>query len=315
MAELIKGVGGRRTHIKSKLMRESLLDKGLVDSTKTDEEISILPDVNGVALGGQSVLDRGKAVMFPLLDEIVRCRKKHKIIIGVGGGARTRHTYHVCLDLGIPTGGMAMVAGAVDEQNTKMIGCLLAKHKGVVLNKDHFLDLPLWLEYGMIPIMTGMPPYHYWEPPSGENRLPTHGEDLGLFMVSEVLGVRSIIYLKDEDGLYTADPKKDPSAEFIEQITAREVLDSNFPDVLIEPSVLKTMLDARHTRRIQIINGLKPKLLRAALEGKQVGTTIYADESDVDLRSGRDGRNSRNRQRGNGASKTTATKRKGSRGK
>ncbi|MBI3463069.1 MAG: uridine kinase [Planctomycetes bacterium] len=281
MAEIIKGVGGRRTHIKSRLMRESLLDKGVVRSTQTDQEISILPDVNVLALGGQSIIDRGKGVLFPLLDEIVRCRKKHKIIIGVGGGARTRHTYHVCLDLGIPTGGLAMVAGAVDEQNSKMIGCLLAKHKGIVLNKDHFLDLPLWLEYGMIPIMTGMPPYHYWEPPTGEQRLPSNGEDSGLYMVAEVMGVRSIIYLKDEDGLYTADPKKDPSAEFIPQITARELLARNLPDLLIEPAVVKTMLNARHTRRIQIINGLKPEFLRPALEGKQVGTIIYADEADM----------------------------------
>ena len=162
-----------------------------------------------------------------------------------------------------------------------MIGCLLAKHKGVVLNKDHFLDLPLWLEYGMIPIMTGMPPYHYWEPPTGRKRLPSHGEDTGLFMVSEVLGVRSIIYLKDEDGLYTEDPKKNPNAEFIKTGTARELLDRNLPDMLIEPSVLKTMIDARHTRRLQIINGLKPELLTAALEGEQVGTIIYSDDADM----------------------------------
>lgn len=71
---------------------------------------------------------------------------------------------------------------------------LLAKHKGITLNKDHFLDLPLWLEAGMIPIMTGMPPYHYWEPPVGDRRVPAHGEDLGMFMVSEVLGARSMIF-------------------------------------------------------------------------------------------------------------------------
>ena len=281
MSDLVKSGEGERTHIESKLMRESLLDKKVVDATRTDDEISILPDVNVIALGGQSIIDRGKKVLFPVLDALVEARKNHKLIVGVGGGARTRHTFHVCLDLGIPTGGMAMVAGGVDEQNSKMIGCLLAKHKGVVLNKDHFLDLPLWLEYGMIPIMTGMPPYHYWEPPTGSKRLPSHGEDTGLFMVSEVLGVRSIIYLKVEDGLYTEDPKKHPNAEFIKTTSARELLDRNLPDMLIEPSVLKTMIDARHTRRLQIINGLKPELLTAALAGEQVGTIIYSDDADM----------------------------------
>ena len=51
--------------------------------------------------------------------------------------------------------------------------------------------------------------------------------------------------------------------------------------MLIEPSVLKTMIDARHTRRLQIINGLKPELLTAALAGEQVGTIIYSDDADM----------------------------------
>lgn len=277
MADLVKTAEKGRLHIKSPLMRESLLNKGLIESTETDSEIEILPDVNVVALGGQSIIDRGKAALFPILDEIVACRERHKLIVGVGGGTRTRHTYHVCLDLGIPTGGMAMVAGAVDEQNIRMIGALLAKNKGVVLNKDHFLDLPLWLEYGMIPIITGMPPYHYWEPPTGERRLPSNGEDFGLYMVSEVLGARSLIYIKDEDGLYTADPKKNSDAKFISRIGAQELLDSDPDDMIIERSVIETMRNARHTRQIRIINGLKPGLLTKALDDEDVGSLIYTE--------------------------------------
>lgn len=289
MAELVKNAEQGRLHIKSPLMRESLLNKGLIESTQTDSEIDILPDVNVVALGGQSIIDRGKAALFPILDEIVACRENHKLIVGVGGGTRTRHTFHVCLDLGIPTGGMAMVAGAVDEQNIRMIGALLAKHKGVVLNKDHFLDLPLWLEYGMIPIITGMPPYHYWEPPTGERRLPGNGEDLGLYMVSEVLGARSLIYLKDEDGLYTSDPKKNPDAKLITRIGAQELLDSDPDDMLIERSVVETMLNARHTRQIRIINGLKPGLLTKALNGEDGGTLIYAEPKTATATAGAKG--------------------------
>ncbi len=264
----------RRTHIPSRLMRESLLDKHVVASTTTETEISILPDVNIILLGGRSVLDRGKAVLFPILQEIVRCRKRHKIVIGVGGGARGRHTYHICLDLGNPLGGMAMVAGAVDEQNTRLVQSLLAKDKGITLNKDHFLDLPLWLEAGMIPIMTGMPPYHYWEPPTGED-IPSHGEDLGMFMVSEVLGARSMIFVKDENGLYTGDPKKAPRARFIPSIEAGDLLKMDLPELIIERTVVQTMLSARHTRQVQIVNGLKPNPLRRALAGEPVGTVIY----------------------------------------
>lgn len=272
-----------RTHLRSHLMRESLLDKSVISSTATEAELSILPDVNIVALGGQSILDRGKRALVPVLDQIVAARKKHKIIIGVGGGARVRHTFHICLDLGIPLGGLAMVAGAVDEQNTRLVSAVLAKHKGIALNKDHFLDLPLWLEAGMIPIMTGMPPYHYWEPPAGENRIPTHGEDLGMFMVAEVLGARSMIFVKDQDGLYTEDPKNNSDAEFIPAIEVSELLSMNLLELPIERTVLETMVNARHARQIQIVNGLKPGLVLRAIKGDPVGTVIYAGREQSPL--------------------------------
>jgi len=157
---------------------------------------------------------------------------------------------------------------------------LLAKHGGVVLHKDHYVVLPLWLASGMIPILSGMPPYHYWEPPTGLDRVPYYREDFGMFMVSEVLGAASMIYVKDEDGLYTADPKKDELAEFIPGITAGELLARDLPDLIIDRSVVENMLHARNTRRVQILNGLKPELLGRALAGEPVGTVITAPKED-----------------------------------
>lgn len=266
-----------RAHIDSPLMRESLVSKRVTKSSATENELRILPDVNVISIGGLSIMDRGKGALLPLTDAIVAARKTHKIILGVGGGARLRHTYHICLDLGIPTGGLAMVAGAVDEQNTRILQSVLAKHNGITLNKDHFLDLPLWLESGMIPIMTGMPPYHYWEPPSGKNRVPANGHDLGVYMISEVLGARSMIFVKDEDGLYSANPKTDKNAQFIPKIGVRDLLARKLPDLIVEHALLETMLNARHTRKVQIINGLKPHLIARALAGEHVGTIIDAD--------------------------------------
>jgi molybdenum storage protein len=157
-----------------------------------------------------------------------------------------------------------------------MIQAVLAKHGGIVLHKDHYIVLPLWLAAGMIPILSGMPPHHYWEPPPGPSRVPHYREDFGMYMVSEVLGAASMIYLKDEDGLYTADPKKDPSALLMAHVKAKELLDLDMPDLIIDRAVLENMLHARHARRVQIINGLKPELLGRALAGESVGTVIEA---------------------------------------
>ena len=280
MAEIIPGQGIERTHIKGRLMAESLVDKRVLKATETDKEIDILPYVDIVAIGGHSILDRGKSAVFPLIDEIVKNKAEHKMIIGVSGGTRVRHTFSIALDLGIPTGGLAHVAGAAEEQYEKMLQALLAKHGGIQLTKDHFWDIPHKLASGMIPIMIGMPPYHYWEQPPRQGRLPMNGSDFGLYIFAEALAARTIVFVKDEDGLYTDDPKKNPKAEFIPRISVQELLKLDLKDLLIERMVLETMMNARHVKEIYIVNGLKPGNLTKALSHENAGTVIYVDKKE-----------------------------------
>jgi len=94
MTELIDEGSGERTHVQGLLMRESLMDRRILAAADSQHVIPILPDVHVVHIGGASILDRGCNAILPLLDEIVHCRKIYKIILGVGEGARMRHTYH-----------------------------------------------------------------------------------------------------------------------------------------------------------------------------------------------------------------------------
>lgn len=277
MSVMIPGEGKERTHLKSRFTAESLVDKRVMSSTETEHEIDILPYVNIIAVGGYSILDRGKKAVFPLVEEIVRNKESHKMIIGVSGGARVRHTFSVALDLGIPTGGLAHLAGAAEEQYEKMLQALLAKHGGIQLTKDHFWDIPHKLASGMIPIMIGMPPYHFWEQPARRGRLPMNGSDFGLFIFAEAIAARSLIFIKDVDGIYTSDPHRNPKADFIPKISAKELLALNLDDMCIEPMVVETMLNARHVKKIQIINGLKPGNLTRALNLEHTGTIVYTD--------------------------------------
>jgi molybdenum storage protein len=125
-------------------------------------------------------------------------------------------------------------------------------------------------------VFFGMPPYIYWQPNPASGQIPPHRTDTGAFLVSEVFGARSMIYVKDEDGLYTADPKKDPKAKFIPSISVEELEAMGLCDLVIEHSVLDMMRDAQHQRSIQVINGLKPGNLTRALNGEHVGTIITA---------------------------------------
>ena len=74
---------------------------------------------------------------------------------------------------------------------------LLAKHGGIYIMNDDFEKLPLYFNLGCIPIMTGMPPFGYWEKPTRGGRIPEHRTDAGVFLTAEALGCKRAILVKD----------------------------------------------------------------------------------------------------------------------
>jgi molybdenum storage protein len=264
------------TQLGSALVHGSLTDEALLAETEAHPVLPILPDASVIKIGGQSLIDRGREAVFPLLDELVANLAHHKMIIGTGAGTRARHAYSVGLDLGMPTGVLSILGTFVSMQNARMLHYLLAKHGIPFIEPVQFAQLPFYLEERRAVIFFGMPPYIYWQPNPAVGRIPPNRTDTGTFLVSEVFGTRSMIYVKDEDGLYTADPKKDPNATFIPQITVEELEALDLVDVVVEHSVLALMKNAEHRRSIQVINGLKPGNLTRALNGEPVGTTITA---------------------------------------
>ena len=277
---LLQGDG--RTHIESPLMRESLVDRKVIARTHSEREFEVLPDVMLVGIGGQSIFDRGKDAILPVAEELAEARGKVKMIVGVGGGSRVRHTISVALDLGLPTGGVAQLVGAMEEANAVLLNALLAKKRSMVMQREHFWELPLYLENGMLPIVISTPPYHFWEPPAEEGSpLPTHGSDFGLFILAEVLGMKKLIFVKDVDGLYNKDPHKHADAKLIKRITLGALFADMPEDLPIDRQLLDAWRTARHVERIQIINGLKRGELTRALAGEDVGTFIERGETNA----------------------------------
>jgi molybdenum storage protein len=264
------------TALGAALTQGSLTDEALLAETDAMPVLPILPDANVIKIGGQSLIDRGRAAVFPLLDEVVANLADHMMIIGTGAGTRARHAYSVGLDLGMPTGVLSILGTFVSMQNARMLHYLLAKHGIPFIEPVQFAQLPFYLEERRAVIFFGMPPYIYWQPNPAVGRIPPNRTDTGVYLVSEVFGARSMIYVKDEDGLYTADPKKDPHAKFIPEITVDELDALDLQDVVVERSVLEMMKNARQRRSIQIINGLVPGNLTRALNGEHVGTIITA---------------------------------------
>src|SRR5215470_2024963 len=144
MTDLVRGDG--RTHIASRLMRESLQDRSVLSKTDSQRDLQIFPDVTLVSIGGQSIFDRGRDAILPLVEELAEVKQRHNIVIGVGGGTRVRHTISMAIDFGLPTGGIAQLVGAMEELNAILLNALLAPHGSMPMQRDHFWDLPLYFD-------------------------------------------------------------------------------------------------------------------------------------------------------------------------
>ena len=142
------------------------------------------------------------------------------------------------------------------------------------MQRDHFWDLPLYFASGILPIAISIPPYHFWEPPPEEGPLPMHGSDFGLFQLAEVLSMKQLVFVKDQDGLYDKDPAHHADARHIARTTLSDLLAAPPPTNIFDEELIRAWAEAKNLQRIQIVNGLKPGMLTAALRGEDVGTVI-----------------------------------------
>lgn len=274
---LIRERDSKRLHIKSKLMGESLVGKSFLKSLEYTEPYRVFPNVQVLKVGGQSITDMGAKAVLPIIKEIIENAKAHKMIISTGGGTRSRHVYSIAMELGMPTGIISKLGQSVSEQNALMLTVLLSAHGGIKVGHDDLPKLGAYFAQGCIPVIHGMPPYGYWEHPPEEGRIPSNRTDVGAFLLAEVIGAKQCLFVKDVDGLYTDNPKVDPEAEFIPRIGAKELLDKDQDDLVVERVVLELLTRSQNMKQIQIINGTKEGNITRALHGEHVGTIIYKD--------------------------------------
>jgi len=271
---LVREKDGKRLHIKSKLMGESLVSKTLLDDLKVAPQQRLFPDVNIMKVGGQSISDRGAKALPQVIQEIGRNRDRHKMLVTTGGGTRSRHIYSIGMELGMPTGMMGKFGSAISEQNALLVATLLSKWGGIKIGADQILELSLYYDQQAIPVMAAMPPYDLFSIPSQNGRIPNLRTDSGTIILADLIGAKSCIFIKDEKGLYTDDPKKNPDALFIPEITADELIEKDLDDLIVERACLTILQDSEVVDSIQVINGLEEGTITRALEGEHVGTII-----------------------------------------
>ena len=265
------------SELEALLMQRSLSDPDLLAVAARAADFRILPDATVLKIGGQSIIDRGRAAVFPLVDEIVAARKKNRLLIGTGAGTRARHLYSIAAGLHLPAGVLSQLGASVADQNAAMLGQLLAKHGISAVDGAALSAVPLYLAEVHAVVFSGMPPYNLWMRPAAEGVIPPYRTDAGCYLVAEQFGCKAMIYVKDENGLYTENPKTSKNASFIPKISVDEMKARGLHDSILEFPMLDLLRAARHVQEVQVVNGLVPGNLTRALEGEHVGTIITAN--------------------------------------
>ena len=253
----------------------TLQDSDLTRPVAGGRPIRILPWVQVVKIGGRSIMDRGPEAILPVVDEIRKLLPEHRLLILTGAGIRARHLYSVGLDLGLPVGSLAPLAASEAGQNGHMLASLLAP-EGVSYVEHPTIanQLAIHLTAARAVVGSGFPPYHHHE--FTGSRIPIHRADTGAFLLADALGAAGLTIVEDVDGVYTNDPKGPggEQAQLLRETTVADVakLQGTLP---FDRALLEVMATARHIERVQIINGLVPGRLTAALRGEHVGTIIH----------------------------------------
>jgi molybdenum storage protein len=261
-------------HVASPLARQTLLDGELTRPVAGGRPIRLLPWLQVVKIGGRSIMDRGRDAILPLVDELRKLLPEHRLLILTGAGIRARHLYGVGLDLGLPVGSLAPLAASEAGQNGHILASLLAP-EGVSYVEHPTLakQLAIHLSAARAVVGSAFPPYHHHEFPS--SRIPSHRADTGAFLLADALGAAGLTIVEDVDGVYTTDPKGagGEQAKLLCETSAADLakLRGTLP---FDRALLEVMATARHLERVQVVNGLVPGRLTAALRGEHVGTII-----------------------------------------
>ena len=262
-------------HIASPLARQTLLDSDLTRPVAGGPSIRILPWLQVVKIGGRSIMDRGPEAILPIVDELRRLLPEHRLLILAGAGIRARHLYSVGLDLGLPVGSLAPLAASEAGQNGHILASLLAA-EGVSYVEHPTIanQLAIHLTAARAVVGSAFPPYHHHEFPN--SRIPIHRADTGAFLLTDALGAAGLTIVEDVDGVYTSDPNASggEQAKLLHEIDSTDLakLQGTLP---FDRALLDVMATARHLERVQVINGLVPGRLTAALRGQHVGTIIH----------------------------------------
>ena len=223
-----------------------------------------------ISIGGSVLLhDEKTEYISELAEMLVSLSKERRIGIVTGGGWIARYYIKAGRVFGTPEEYLDLMGIDVTRVNARLlITALMNKGADVNLHPPHTVEEAAGLsEKHEIVVMGGT--------------VPGHTTDAVSAMLASSLGAKILINATAVDGVYTADPKKDPDARQIPAMNYEElkaIIDNSDskgagPNVVFDPVAADIIeRDGIETR---IVNGLRLEELKKAIAGERfMGTLI-----------------------------------------
>jgi isopentenyl phosphate kinase len=253
-----------------------------------------------VKFGGSVITDKSKR--FTVRDDVLKrlaeelTSAKDPLVLVHGGGS---FGHPLASEYGLDSGykekrqlkGFSLTHRAMERLNTKVVEALqdvgfaavaIQPSACAVVEDGQIVSMELrpfhkLLELGLVPVT-----YGDVVPDLTRGMSILSGDQLVVHLAQE-LGAQRIILGVDVEGVYMGDPKVDRDAKIVPEITPeswseveRSVGEVRAPDVTggMANKVRELLKLAEHGIEAQIVNAMKPGILKRAILGERLGTRI-----------------------------------------
>jgi uridylate kinase len=194
--------------------------------------------------------------------------KRNRLVVVTGGGSNARKYIAAARELGASEFVCDQIGIHVSRLNARLLAAALGESAFPTMPKSPD-DLMESIGSELIVVMGGL------QPGQSTNAVTA--------LAAEAIRADLLVNATTVDGVYTADPRKDPKARKLDEVTPDELMEILSKEGfkageydLMDPLALRII--KRSKIPAIIVDGRDPSNIEKALDGKRVGTTIVPGE-------------------------------------
>jgi uridylate kinase len=187
-------------------------------------------------------------------------KQKHRVVVVVGGGATARHYIDAAKMIGLPHEQQDSIAIQASRLNARLVGMALGA-EGVAITLRGVVTS---VGKHRVAVMGGL--------------RPGITTDTVAALVAEAWRSDLMIKASDQEGIYTADPRKHPDAKLLPSVSYEQIVQilggEHSPGIhsIVDPVAVE--LIAKNKLKLIVVKGDKPENVIRAISGEKVGTSV-----------------------------------------